>query len=130
MYGDDKAALDPDQKVQIIANFQFYEEYLRYTIKTHEDPSKLVNEPQEAMITIFRVLMSQISHLEVPVDKYLKIFFERFGYTSQMHELATLIARQFSSFNTRLSNLCTGPLEEVKKKIDEAREAQMSSMYS
>jgi hypothetical protein len=40
MYGENKGALDPEQKVKILANFQFYEEYLRYMIKEHEDPQK------------------------------------------------------------------------------------------
>jgi hypothetical protein len=40
MYGENRGALTPAQKVKIITNFQFYEEYLRYMIKEHEDPSK------------------------------------------------------------------------------------------
>jgi hypothetical protein len=40
MYGENREAMDPAQKIKIISNFQFYEEYLRYMIKEHEDPSK------------------------------------------------------------------------------------------
>lgn len=64
-----------------------------------------------------------MSQLVIPVKKYLAIFFERFGYTTEMYELASHVSRQFSHVSVRLQNLCQGPLEEIKKQIDAAREA-------
>jgi exonuclease VII small subunit len=60
----------------------------------------------------------------------LRIYFKRFGYTSEVYQGLAGALNQFHRLvGMRLVNLCQEPLQKIKQEIDAAREAQMGSMY-
>ena len=65
----------------------------------------------------------------VDLEPFLRTHFKKFGYTTENYEEASNLFLHHI-INENMREQITSVLNKIKKEIDEAREAQMGSMYA